>query len=358
MIKSQLHYLITLLPWQLINDLLMQNVWLKEICILIGITLIVKLNYIDYNKNFYSFKITNFTLNKIIIIAHLCLVSYLIIKIHTAYLDKEINIKDLIIKLKTITIASDTLNTIMLRLLLIVVIISVILVIKNIYYVINKEYKKSLLYFLYDGSRQSYNLRLLLQEFTIEEVYNEIIIDQFLKKIGNFFHLSNNIYVKLEQISKYIIFKFPGHFICYYFVYEIVINNMILSTRFNKCLFFFIFYSLWQKISDFHWNNDFHINKMVADMYYRTYSIKYGNLPGIWKYIIFNYVYDDLYRNRESSLNSTQDFDLNLGFNRIITIQINYTFYSVDGKLYTNAHGESFIEPIMATQDVFPKCYR
>ena len=91
--------------------------------------------------------------------------------------------------------------------------------------------QKGYLYFLYDGSQQSCNLRLLIQDLTLESIYNTIIIDNIIRRLVNFFSFLDEAYFRMVNISDYVAFKLPTRVLIIWFIYELL---------FNKYLFYFI----------------------------------------------------------------------------------------------------------------------
>jgi hypothetical protein len=265
------------------------------------------------------------------------------------YTKENINLIEKITIIKKWTMAHDLINTFLLRIICVLIIICVII------QFFNKECKKGYLYFLYDGSQQSYYLQLLIKDLTLENIYNIVIIDNIIRRLVSFFSFSDEAYFRMVNITDYVVFKLPTRVLIIWFIYELFFNQMILSTMFNKYLFYFIIYNTWHIISDFHWNNLFDINEMLVNIYNRSFSIKYVNIPDDWQILINEYVNNGLYRNADQSMKSTNSFDLNLGFNRLLIIQEKHTFYTTDGKTYTNARNEYFVEnETVDSKDILP----
>ena len=83
------------------------------------------------------------------------------------------------------------------------------------------------------------------------------------------------------------------------FFYELIYNNGILSTVFNKLLFVYIFYKIYIRCCNIGDDKCAKLNTMIFEMYYRFYSLKYVNLPEEWQNHIYDYVRNGLCENNK-----------------------------------------------------------
>ncbi len=87
------------------------------------------------------------------------------------------------------------------------------------------------------------------------------------------------------------------------------------------------------------------VDEMLYNMYYKSYSIKYVNIPKTWEHRIYQYVHKGLHNDIESIDNLfTQEF-VNL-------IAQEHTFRTSDGITYINAKGDGFIEDPNHDKDI------
>ena len=330
------------------KDLILYNIFIKIIIILIFNWLSYKILQFCVPKehDLYKYKIKYFTLNLITSISSIILFLILIFVVRTRFLDKDIDLYLLFLKYKLLISPLSYLNLILVSLAILSLIFFFAILVKEIQeYLLNQIIKRYLYTFF--GTPIGANFINSIQEISL---LNLIVfkLSDFIKKIASKTNTEKYItnkgqqqYLILFNICQFIAIKLPTILILIYFIYELIFNKGILSSKFNSWLFMYLLYGIYKRITNYVTYSDNTINEMVFNMYYRDRSIKYVNMPEDWKNLVYKYVDNGLYWTSKEA----EEFCKTIGLiNFFDGMFWKYSWISTDGYIYSNNNNEEFFE--------------
>jgi hypothetical protein len=340
------------------KELFLYNIFIK-------ILLVITLNWLTYRilkfcvpkeRDLYKFKIKYFYVNLCICIIYTCFFIFLISKIRTRFLDKDINIYNFYLNFQNIITPLNLLHKILVCATIISIFLFLTILLKEIHeFFINQIIKRYLyaLFGTYYGSFFSQNIRQISILGLYTGLYN--LLRTFIDS-ANLTHLIKTRYLLLFRICQYSITKLPLIFILLYFFYELKYNQGILSSKFNSWFFMYILFTLYKRFTIYIAYSDYKINEMVFNMYYRDRSIKYANMPKHWEDAVYKYVDEGL---SFYTLEKWSEFEEKIG--SIVFLQgmfWKHTWTTKDGYNYTNLNGEDFQEENNQSVDVVKYPYK
>lgn len=337
---------------------------LQILCILIssfGVYYDWKIKY-QLENYLFAYKIKDFLINKIYITFYALLHIFLIIFIRSKMVDSSLDLKEVYIKLVEKIAGSSFLDTLLNLIFVFIFIVLIGYIIYRINTFFLKECTKGYLYYLYDGSRQSYYLEDIIKiNFTIFGLLNmnldtKIIIPltMFLEK--KLKYSNEEDYQIFMKFLRDIFIYHTGKLFALFFIYELIFNDLILSKTFMFCFFIYLIYNYFLRFSFFVAYTDYDINLRLFNMYYRARSIKYVNIPEDWKLIIFTYVYNGL-NFKPNERDNQNSFFIELGIPREIILNERHTYFLRDNDKYVNYNNEYFIEENNDDMDVVLHSY-
>lgn len=315
--------------------------------LLSSLTILYDLQDTSNNKEkLYQYKIKYFVLNRICVYIYIAFNIYLFFFIRSKILNKEINIFVISQNIFSVFENYNKIQIILINILLLLCCLISIVFFVKIHKFFVKHCIKRYLYLIFDESYQSISLYFMMAAKTI---YGISSIASFWDIIASKITFHENDYFNLRKLMHYILLDGITHFLLIFILYEIIFNNFTFSMYFNQYLYFYLFYIQWKRFSNFICNQDLYINGMVYNMYYRSYSIKYVNLPDEWKTIIYDYVANGLYR----KINPTSSFDQNGGLTRNLIIDEYHLYKTRNGKIYINENNDYFKEKNNKDKDLY-----
>src|SRR3978361_4682 len=316
--------------------LLYTNILFKLCLILpMGILMYGLYNKKDSQDNgLYKYKIHSNIINIFLITVYLFFHIYLLLYIRTKYLNTDLDLKKIFYSVKLFFIGTSLLDMI---LFLILLVITLLCIIKIHQFFIIQFIKRHLLLY-----KDRTKLEKLITPRTFINLHGwSFLLTNLACNLSLKVNLNMRVYHFIVGLINYLLFSFPLHFIISFFIYLIFLNSFILSPTFNNLLYLFILYSFYKRISNYYHFTESYLNEMVYNMYYRTDTILYVNMPKDWEDVVYKYVNNGLQRNKEKD--PVPSLDYNLGEFEI-TIDTKHTYRSTDGITYTNSQGDYFIE--------------
>lgn len=293
----------------------------------------------DIRDDLYKYKTNNFMLNKIYIFSYISMHTAIILFLRTKYLNKTINLYQQYVNILQLCTAPTYLNT----LLLIIIILLAILIIIFIWVKINRffitELIKGYIIFIVDRKTPSFARRWgLINKVTLDTlrfVLVEITMDVVRNILPSLYTESG--YQFLKKFYNFLCYSFFSWFIIAFFFQQLWFNSFILTPIFNQTLLVYTIYTIYKRFCNFFKHTDPFVDEMLFNMYYKSYSIKYVNIPKEWEHAVYQYIHKGLYNDDESVYNlSSTDFAM--------LIAKKHTFRTSDGITYINSMGDSFIE--------------
>lgn len=289
-------------------------------------------------KNEFKFKIYNHTKNLFYIYFYIGFNLYLIFVIRKNLIYKDIDLKVIFnnIIFKSF-IGKNVLHNTLLLILYIFLIIIIILIFYKIHKFFTVELIKRYIFLLAPNDNTSLLLKKKCYNVMLYMIRN-FLFDLYLKNIPSLKIISNNLlYDTYKKIVMFILYWLPYAFLFIYFIYLLLFNNCILTATFNKLSFVIAIYTIYKNISEFFIYQNEDINLMLYNMYYRSYSVKYVNLPDNYKSCIYDYINNNL---KEKSFDpifyTVNEFTY--------VVWRNHTYITTDGVSYHNNNNLVFFE--------------
>jgi hypothetical protein len=110
--------------------------------------------------------------------------------------------------------------------------------------------------------------------------------------------------------------------------YDIYFNNWVLTKVFYY-LIPYMLYSLWKRYSDFLYYYDVILEGMVYDMYYKSDTVLYVNLPDEWEQLVYDFV-DNGLQNKNEDIDTSELY---------LKICMEHKYISEDGVKYSSPDG-------------------
>jgi hypothetical protein len=309
-------------------------------------------------RNLYAYKITNFILNKALIMIYISFFFLLmfILRVYRASLVIDLKrLQPFLMAYKNLYQVSP-INVILIGLICLLGFFIILLVLIKIHKFFIKELVKYNLYFRhkkndYDRFCNFFGFKYSYQKF-LDKIYyvfacnireilignyrdNEIIwVDKLLRWIA----------VQIQRLIKILLLSLIPILI----IYDCIYNDWVLKKVFIYLIFYFI-YNIWYRYSNFLYNSCRPYDEMLYNIYYNTDQIVYINLPDEDEEKIYNHVANGLYYDFDAAIKKAQndpDFEeFDMFYWRISTT---YKYTSKDGgKSFTNAEGYVFTNEII-----------
>ena len=370
------------------------NILLKIVFIIFCLHYIIIKTYFEHNlKNqplstfLYKYKITNFTVTNIYCHLYIMVTSIILIYIYYRILTIPIDLKLQIRNLLHFCTGVDIWNTLLITILLCLL----CYILLDIFIKINRFFIKELksIYLIYEYMGEIYidddyeGQEPSPAQYIIKSkvfLWKPLIINVF--RTTAYFFLHRVIYYCVEfiivdtlwdkrrgpilkalfddtkkeeytkffyKILKFIFYKLFSYFIILFFLYELIFNNFVLSLVFNHCLFIYILYSIYKKASHFICNTNKDLNSMIFNMYYKSRSIKYVNIPLDFQLIVYHYIFGGL----QIPLTLTNKKQIRDRF--FIEIMLKHLYTTEDYIRYVSGNSERYfiMESDNNIQDIF-----
>lgn len=292
----------------------------------------------------FSYKIYHFRFNNFLIFIYLVINIYLLFYLRLQYFNKPIDLKIPIQFYFKIIKVLPFLNSVLITAIFVCLWLVILFLFTKFHLFFLKEIKKRYLFLSSMSSLHIYLLRQDIKSYSLDNVYDFIV----KKALPLFIYLTapnspisskkgDFLWRQFHNILTYIFFKFYSHFMISYFFYELIYNEGILSTRFNKLLFVYILYKIYIRCCNIGKEQCLRLNPYIFDMYYRSYSLKYVNLPEEWQNHIYEYIRNDLYENNESYPIE----DAKLMRKHIFTTHDGVEYFNFENTTFTEENNES-----------------
>jgi hypothetical protein len=312
----------------------------------------------ERKRNLYAYKVTNFTLNKALIILYVSFFFFLmfLLRVYRSSLAIDLKLlKPFFIQGKNLFIISP-INFILIGLICFLICFIILLILIKIHKFFIKELVKYNLYFKEKNKDYMQFCHRFRNRYSFQEFLDKIYY-VFASKIRKFFignYRANEI-IRLDKILRWLALQMqkavkilPFWFIPILIIYDCIYNDWVLKKVLIYLIFYFI-YNIWYRYSNFLYNTAMPYDEMLFNIYYNTDKVVYVNLPDEDEEKIYNHVANGLYHDFDAAIIKAQndpDFEETDAF--YMRIMTKYKYTSTDGgKSFTNAEGYAFTNEII-----------